>query len=91
MKSFAVDAPEGFLTVTFATDGHLFAYDHNLKIYVYCFLSSSWVGSVKLGTLLMQSYVSPLRKFDVTSLTSAVGLWHRLVVLVCVGYSVRIQ
>ena len=46
---------------------------------------------VKLGTLLMQSYVSPPRKFDVTSLTNAVGLWHRLVVLVCVEYSACIQ
>ena len=33
--------------------------------------------TVKLGTLLMQSYVSPQSKFDVTSLTSAVGSWHR--------------
>ena len=35
----------------------------------------------------MQSHVSPPRKFDVTSLTNAVGLSHRLVLLVCVEYS----
>ena len=32
----------------------------------------------------MQSYVSPSSKFDVTSLASAVTLWHRQV-LVCVS------
>ena len=46
---------------------------------------------VKLGTLLMQSYVFPPRKFDVTSLTDPVSLWHRLVVLVCFEYNACIQ
>ena len=35
------------------------------------------VKTVKLGTLLMESYVSPPKKLDVTSLTNAVGSWHR--------------